>query len=187
MERVMPSIPRKIAYSVFGFFLIFSFLPFAGFKPVLLALLIAEFIKSRVIKKVALVFKVSTPAKMINLIGLEFVTVGSLIAGVMYGSRVGMSFGVIAMITHYLGRMYYPLYAVVNIPMYAIFGGIAGFLTSTNFIFMGVIMNIGYIILNSIILFVLFKPKVYFVSFYAVTNVMINLILIPFTYSLVIA
>src|SRR3989344_5767195 len=181
----MFSIPAFLAWITFVAILLLSFIPFDGYKPILIAFLVLEFLKSRIIKLISLPFGPTSIAKFINNLGLEFVTVGSLVAGVLYGPFIGAAFGGICMLTHYLGRHSFSVYSAVNIPMYIIFGALAAALSLDNLLTAGIIFNIGFLIVTNFILFLVFHPKMQNVLFFAITNVFLNIAILNIAYPMI--
>lgn len=181
----MISIHPLIAWISFALIIALSFIPFHGYKEMLIIFLVLEFLKSRIIKLVSLPFGATSAAKFINNLGLEFVTVGSLVAGVLYGPFIGAAFGGICMLTHYLGRQYFSLYATVNIPMYVVFGALASMLSLSSFVVGGMVFNIIYLLANTAILLAIFHPKAHNILFFGMTNIFLNIMIFNVVYPMI--
>ncbi|MBI2133134.1 hypothetical protein HYU11_00470 [Candidatus Woesearchaeota archaeon] len=88
-----------------------------------------------------------------NHIGIELITLITVLAGVAYGAKAGAAFGALSIAADYVfsGRISY--FSLVTIPSYALIGVISSLLASTSLPVLGVLMAVIYNVATSIIIF----------------------------------
>ncbi len=86
-------------------------------------------------------------------IGLELITFITVLSGVAYGPKIGAFVGASAMISDYIfsGRLSY--FSIVTVPTYALIGVVAGMLSGTGIVALGVGMVLFYNLFTSVLIF----------------------------------
>lgn len=79
-----------------------------------------------------------------NHIGVEIITLITVLSGIAYGPKIGAIMGAASMITDYVfsGRMSY--FCIITIPTYAAIGAISGAFSPASVVMLGITMTIAY-------------------------------------------
>ena len=111
---------------------------------------------------------------------IELIMFSTVLAGLAYGSRVGAFFGILSAILYYyaIGRFSY--YVTVFAPLYALVGIIAPFFSKIPILELGMTFTIGYLLISSVIVFVLFNARMYKMAQFAIINIPFNFIMFKY-------
>jgi len=111
---------------------------------------------------------------------IELIMFSTVLAGIAYGSKVGALFGILSAILYYyaIGRFSY--YVTVFAPLYGLAGIIAPFFSKIPILELGMTFTIGYLIVSSVIVFVLFNARIYKMVQFAIINIPFNFIMFKY-------
>jgi hypothetical protein len=107
-------------------------------------------------------------------IGIEVVTLSTVLIGAAYGSLVGAIMGAVGrLIEAFSTKRYFSL--VVTVPLYAAMGFVAGMFSSVNIIILGIIISIAFALLSGLFSIAI-GGRVSKVVFFGITEIIINIL-----------
>ena len=113
----------------------------------------------------------------LRMIGIELVTFVSVVAGFVYGPFVGIAIALVLIIFHLLVSGYFGIYFAWVIPEYPIAAYIASTMSSQSIVSVGILIVIGLNVINILLTAVAYRQNIGKYLLYAVTNVLLNVIL----------
>ncbi len=113
----------------------------------------------------------------LRMIGIELVTFVSVVAGFVYGPFVGITIALVLIIFHLLVSGYFGIYFAWVIPEYPIAAYIASTMTGQGIISVGILIVIGLNVINIFLTAIAYRQNIGKYFLYAVTNVLLNVIL----------
>jgi len=111
---------------------------------------------------------------------IELIMFSTVMAGVVYGGKIGMMYGVISSILYYyaLGRFSY--YVAIFAPLYALIGILSSIFKEVALLQLGMICTISYFVVSSIIVYLLFNARLYKAVQFAIINIPFNFIMFKY-------
>ena len=108
-------------------------------------------------------------------VGIELVTMNTVIAGVVFGPIVGLMCGLLFGMTYYgIVFNFASQYQLINIPFYALIGFLAGTLPIENIVVLGMTLSAIYAFSTSFLVTVLMAGRISKSVIFIVTNLFFN-------------
>ncbi|MFT4343282.1 MAG: hypothetical protein ACMXYE_00885 [Candidatus Woesearchaeota archaeon] len=117
---------------------------------------------------------------------LELTLFGTVLMGVSYGSRIGAVFGLLSAILYYYGAHRFSYFIIIFAPLYAVVGIIAPLLTGYEIFTIGMICALGYTIISSILVIIIFNAKIDKTLGFAFINTVWNFVIFKYIAPLII-
>ncbi|KYK25263.1 hypothetical protein AYK26_02165 [Euryarchaeota archaeon SM23-78] len=108
-------------------------------------------------------------------VGLEFVTISTILIGAAYGPFAGILMGVVGrLIEAFSTRRLFSL--PVTLPLYALLGYFAGVYAGTNIVLFGIVLSVLYAIASGVLTFLLLGGRLRKVMTFLIIEVIINVL-----------
>jgi hypothetical protein len=110
----------------------------------------------------------------------EMIMLGTVLASVKYGGKIGALFGIIlAVVFFYVaGRM--SLFVTVYAPLYGIVGIFCGLFRNADILTLGMTCTVAYYIVSSLLLIILFNAKLHRAIVFGLINIPFNFIMFKY-------
>ncbi|MBI2084133.1 MAG: hypothetical protein HYT70_00765 [Candidatus Aenigmarchaeota archaeon] len=117
--------------------------------------------------------------KPVKYLGIELVTLSTILIGIMFGSLIGAVYGAVVLIAHLiLGRYYIGPYLLWLLPEYALIGVVSGVMGNGIISLVGVSVIAGMNFVNLFLTFLVDRERVGPYVPYVLGNVVINSLLL---------
>lgn len=118
-------------------------------------------------------FIVRGPLRML-LFGVELSMFSAVLFGVLYGSKAGLLMGLFGSLVMLIFQRRTPLFVIAFIPLYALFGFLAGYFQHVDITLLGILFSLVYGMVSSAIVFFLMGGKLVKCIWFIVTNLVFN-------------
>lgn len=118
-------------------------------------------------------FIVRGPLRIL-LFGVELSMFSAVLFGVLYGSKAGLLMGLFGSLVMLIFQRRTPLFVIAFIPLYALFGFLAGYFQHVDITLLGILFSLVYGMVSSAIVFFLMGGKLVKCVWFIVTNLVFN-------------
>lgn len=118
-------------------------------------------------------------------IGVEIITLSTVLTSIAYGPKIGMIMGALSALVNYIGWFRFSVYAIVEIPCYMVVGYLAFFFGGYNILVVGMIAIIFYNVLMNLLSYMFLGGNFFASAVWAVTNIVFNYFIFKFIASVV--
>ncbi len=118
-------------------------------------------------------FIIRGPVRWI-LFGVELTMFSAVLFGVLYGSKAGFAMGLLGSLAMLIFQKRTPLFVLAFVPLYALFGFLAGYFQQVNVTLLGVLFSLLYGLASCSIVYFLMGGKLTKCAWFMITNLVFN-------------
>lgn len=114
------------------------------------------------------------------LLGIELVTLSSVLAGMVYGPGVGILFSALSLAVNFLFMQRITLFTLLVLPAYAGIGILSAFFSVEHITSVGILFSVVYNLIVSLLIFSFFQGKLMKCAVFSMVNIMWNVVVFSY-------